>query len=136
MMTRPDLISELQAIQDTLTSECCGTLLDKNDLTGRLAEVVNQLDYRPGKRRVVCAANKFPDGTLILGARHWDPLMRATFKKLYSDRHESGLEQQGFVDQYQNFMTREEAWIVAMEAGQIIRRVGGDEGCLYSENLY
>ena len=136
MMTRPDLISELQAIQNTLTSECCGTLLDKNDLTGRLAEVVNQLDYRPGKRRVVCAANKFPDGTLILGARHWDPLMRATFKKLYSDRHESGLEQQGFVDQYQNFMTREEAWIVAMEAGQIIRRVGGDEGCLYSENLY
>ena len=136
MTTRPDLISELQAIQNTLTSECCGTLLDKNDLTGRLAEVVNQLDYRPGKRRVVCAANKFPDGTLILGARHWDPLMRATFKKLYSDRHESGLEQQGFVDQYQNFMTREEAWIVAMEAGQIIRRVGGDEGCLYSENLY
>lgn len=136
MMTRPDLISELQAIQNTLTSECCGTLLDKTDLTGRLAKVVNQLDYRPGKRRVVCAANKFPDGTLILGARHWDPLMRATFKKLYADRHESGLEQQGFVDQYQNFMTREEAWIVAMEAGQIIHRVGGDEGCLYSENLY
>ena len=135
MMTRPDLISELRSIQNTLSNECCGTLLDKTDLIGRLTTVIDQLDYRPGKRRVVCAANKFPDGTIILGARHWDPLMRATFKKLYIDRHEAGLEQQGFIDQYQNFMTREEAWVVAMEAGQIIRRVGGDDDCLYSENI-
>ena len=51
-MTRPDLISELRSIQNTLTSECCGTLLDKTDLIGRLTTVIDQLDYRPDKRRV------------------------------------------------------------------------------------
>jgi len=36
-------------------------------------------------------------------------------------------------------MTRQEAWVVAIEANQIIRRVGGDDendGMLYSENIY
>jgi hypothetical protein len=33
-------------------------------------------------------------------------------------------------------MTREEAFEVASAAGQIIRRVGGDDGKLFSENLY
>ena len=44
--------------------------------------------------------------------------------------------EQGFVDQFGVFLTREEAWDVASKAGQIVRRVGGDGGCLYSENLY
>lgn len=85
------------------------------------------------QRRVVCAANKFPDGQVLLGARHWDDHMchQAKVRGL-----RGGTETQGFIDQYGKFMTREEAWIVANEAGQIIRRVGGDEGCLYSENLY
>ena len=52
MMTRPDLISELRSIQNTLANECCGTLLDKTDLIGRLTTVIDQLEYRPGKRRV------------------------------------------------------------------------------------
>ena len=43
---------------------------------------------------------------------------------------------QGFIDQRGNFLTREEAWIVAEASGQIIRRVGGDGKKLYSENLY
>lgn len=53
-------------------------------------------------------------------------------------REEFG-EVQGFIDQRGTFMTREEAWKVAVESGQIKRRVGGDErngGTLYSENLY
>lgn len=47
--------------------------------------------------------------------------------------------EQGFIDQHGAFMSRREAWEVAEAAGQIIRRVGGDEadgGTLYSENLY
>lgn len=48
---------------------------------------------------------------------------------------------QGFIDQFNNFYTRKEAWIIAETNGQIIRRVGGDmsldgEGKLFSENLY
>ena len=57
----------------------------------------------------------------------------------YRQSHDS--EEQGFVDQFGNFYSREEAWIIAVTNGQIIRRVGGDmsldgEGKLFSENLY
>jgi hypothetical protein len=44
--------------------------------------------------------------------------------------------EQGFVDQYGNFMTREEAWEIAQAAGQIRRPEGGAPGTLYSEHLY
>jgi hypothetical protein len=55
----------------------------------------------------------------------------------------------GFIDQHQVFLTRAEAWKVADAAGQIRRPSGfernynnqrrpnvGDEGLLFSENLY
>lgn len=84
------------------------------------------------QRRVVCAANRFPDGVIILGARHWDPLMREHSELL---GRRGGNEEQGFIDQWRVFMTREEAWGVAVAAGQIIRDVGC-HGELYSENLY
>lgn len=84
------------------------------------------------QRRVVCSANRFPDGVIILGARHWDPLMREHANLL---GRRGGNEEQGFIDQWRVFMTREEAWLVAVDAGQIIRDVGC-QGELYSENLY
>jgi hypothetical protein len=46
---------------------------------------------------------------------------------------------QGFLDQHGVFLSRTEAWKVAEAAGQILRRVGGDDangGTLFSENLY
>ena len=43
---------------------------------------------------------------------------------------------QGFIDQFGQFLTREEAWPIAERNTQIIRRVGGDGIKLYSENLY
>lgn len=42
---------------------------------------------------------------------------------------------QGFVDQYGKFHTREEAWKIAEEQGQI-RQVSGRHGTLFSEDLY
>jgi hypothetical protein len=47
--------------------------------------------------------------------------------------------EQGFVDNKGNFLSRKEAFVVAKNAGQLIRRCGGDDaqgGILYSENLY
>ena len=85
------------------------------------------------QRRVVCAANMFPDGTIILGARHWDPLMCQQANALGI---KGGTEEQGFIDQWRVFMTREEAWLVAEAAGQIIYRGNWGSGVLYSENLY
>lgn len=92
---------------------------------------------------IVCAANRHRDtGLVICGARHWDPVMRATLERLHP------LEvyarswtkwDQGFIDQHGQWYTRTEAWVVAQANGQIRRRVGGDTadgGTLYSENLY
>ncbi len=88
-------------------------------------------------RVVVCAANRYED-TIILGARHWDTSMHRIGNKLKTVlAHPSSASwEQGFIDQFGVFMTREEAWIVAEAAGQIKYRVGGDGIKLYSENLY
>lgn len=85
-------------------------------------------------RRVVCAAVRHTGtGLVVCGARHFDMVMHAQIEAL-------GLpddwDEQGFIDQRGTYMTREEAFGVASAAGQIIRRCGGDDGQLFSENLY
>jgi hypothetical protein len=69
-------------------------------------------------KRVVCAAIRAADGSLLLD------------------------EDQGFVDQWGRWMSRAEAYIVAMREGQILHDRNGvgqrwDVGpVLYSEGLY
>jgi hypothetical protein len=86
-------------------------------------------------RRVVCAAVRHPDGTMLIAPRHFDNVMWQQYHRfgITATERESV---QGFVDQWGEFMTREEAHAVATERGQIIRRCGGDDGRLFSENLY
>ncbi len=87
-------------------------------------------------RIVVCAANRY--GNLVFtGIRHFCSIMYQNMRgyDIPALRKQHG-EEQGFVDQQGVFMTREEAWGVALAAGQIRRRVGGDKERLYSENLY
>lgn len=95
----------------------------------------------PVQRRVVCSANKQSDGTLLLGARHWDSCMHAT-AKLLDYPWPKDTEIQGFIDQFGVFMNREEAWDVALAAGHI-RYIESwnyspstGKHILYSENLY
>lgn len=85
----------------------------------------------PG-RRIVCAAMRCGDD-VYLGVRHLDEFMVEKWDAIHP---KSPIEEQGFIDQHGEFLTREEAYDVAKAAGQIIRRCGGDEGRLYSENLY
>lgn len=92
--------------------------------------------------RIVCAANLcLVTNRIILGARHMDARMREQFENLImlDERCFSKGSKQGFIDQFGKFYTRTEAWKIAEENNQIIRRVGGDTkdgGTLYSENLY
>jgi len=96
-------------------------------------------------QRVVCAANKLTDGTLLIGARHWDQHMRKqSFHYKESSRnteiHEIANAEQGFIDQFGNFLTRKEAWKIAKKQNQIIRicsdPIETEDGILFSENLY
>lgn len=95
--------------------------------------------------RIVSAANRVfrvtesgePEILVVAGARHHDGVMNPVLKKLYDLGFVRAEENsQGFIDQHGKFYTRSEAWAVAQANDQIIRRVGGDDGCLYSENLY
>jgi hypothetical protein len=82
---------------------------------------------------IVCSAVRDSTGQIVCGPRHFDQSMVRTIKSMlsYTEPWE-----QGFVDQWGNFLTREQAWEIAWKNGQIKRRVGGDGTKLYSENLY
>ena len=125
----------LKEVSREINKTCCGTVMDRQAVINKLTELYEDASDNEHKRRIVCAANKFPDGTMILGVRHWDPVMREQARRIGYSEKSNGICQQGFLDNRQSFVTREEAWVVAMEAGQIIRRVGGDDDCLYSENI-
>jgi len=90
------------------------------------------------QRRVVCAAIRAEYGELLLGIRHYSAdmcnqiIQRADGTK-FLHRHE---DDQGFVDQWGGYMTREEAFAVATAAGQIVRPEACQHGLLFSEGLY
>jgi len=81
-------------------------------------------------RRVVCAAiyNKNTKH-IILGPRHFH-----CFKQVEDNPADY---EQGFVDQYMHFLTREEAFILATEKNQIIKKTGSSTSkTLFSEDIY
>lgn len=94
------------------------------------------------QRRIVSAANRFKllsGGTLVIpGTRHYSKdmseVIRAVEDKLVT-RFVCD-DDQGFIDQYGNYWTREEAMIIATYANQVRIERGGREKELYSEDLY
>jgi len=92
-------------------------------------------------QRIVAAANRFhfsfAKPLVVISARHWDENMHHIVSNLSEDLMETVVrEEQGFVNQYGQFLTREDAWIVAERQGQIRRDLGSAPGRLYSEHLY
>ena len=83
-------------------------------------------------QRVVSMAACIVDGHLIVANRHFCPIMTMTIDNLGIDCkvHDIGTDQ-GFVDQWGVYMSRQEAWDVAKTAGQI--KEVFTEGVLYSE---
>ena len=71
----------------------------------------------------------------MLGPRHYGPTMhRQIMTKPDPDAWENCDVEQGFIDQNGEFLSREEAYVVAVAAGQT--REFSVPGRLYSENLY
>lgn len=86
------------------------------------------------ERIVVCSAlQNLKTGLIICGARHFDKIMHDQIHAIGGDWDDAD---QGFIDQHGEFLTRETAYLIAKESGQIIKRVGGDNEKLFSENLY
>lgn len=94
----------------------------------------------PG-RRVIAAANRYGD-LICVGTRHGGPAMWSQLEAVKEDRlleaDKLGRAEEGFIDQYDVFMTREEAYEVALASGQInvIRLKHSTPGRLYSEDIH
>ncbi len=102
--------------------------------------------------RIVCAANQLIvrdtagkiRSHILPSARHGGRIMADLLGLLglhHDNRDPAGLdpfitESQGFIDQHDNFYTRQEAWTIAMFHGQIQRDAHWRYGTLCSENLY
>lgn len=82
---------------------------------------------------VVCAACKMGEH-IVLGARHFDKRMRQQMENTSCNWK---LAEQGFIDQFGDFITREEAMSIIKKNGQpfSIERNRGDT-VLFSEGLY
>jgi len=91
-------------------------------------------------RIIVTAANKV--GNLIIpGVRHHDSVMRKLYDALGLDDIKTyKIEEQGFIDQYGQFVTREDARIIFDANKQISKRNDGqapnDPKLLYSEDIH
>ena len=90
---------------------------------------------------VVCAACRYPDGTVLAGVRHFDDIMGnqlRMWKTLDPEGFSTrGKAEQGFYDNRRQFLTREEALKVAIAAGQRDGKVKhGPDDRLFSEDLW
>jgi len=91
-------------------------------------------DIEKPQQVVVCAACRRGD-LIIAGARHFDKVMRSQLNHISVKPH--GEWEEGFIDQFGDFLTRVEAMKVALAAGQKIDfKRNGDKEKLYSEGLY
>ncbi len=81
---------------------------------------------------VVCAACRH-NNLIIAGARHFDSVMRSQMKAAGIDTAIHW--EQGFIDQFGNFLTRVQAKKMAEDRGQILEGEG-KYADLFSEDLY
>lgn len=86
------------------------------------------------KRRIVCAAIRYPNGTVITGARHFDSVMHAQLKFI-PESIKNNVPEQGFIDQRGVYLDRFEALTIAEAANQLIRKTTPVDR-LFSEDLY
>lgn len=93
-------------------------------------------------KRVWCAAIRADDGEFVVGMRHYDAgMFEAMAKRVDGGKfhHRSG-QDQGFVDSSWQYLTREEAYVVAKAAGQVLVEGACCDGPngrkLFSEALY
>ena len=90
------------------------------------------------ERVIVCAALKYDD-LIIPCVSHWDSYAHRILVLLGDKKPQVAPTDivEGFIDNFGDFHGRKEAWVIAEAAGQIRRRIHGDESnSLKTINLY
>lgn len=87
---------------------------------------------------IVCAACRHADGFIAVGARHFSPMMDKQIETACMMGKNRDEWEQGFLDQWERFYTREHAMDVVRWNGQHFcrERNGGSRAILYSEGIY
>lgn len=89
---------------------------------------------------VVCAAcMHLTTKSVICSARHWDQRMRETYNFMLGSQAPAPTSrwEQGFIDQFGEFLTRKEALMLAHVSGQKVdMKRNGSASELHSEGLY
>ena len=88
------------------------------------------------EERIVSAANRSPEGLVVMCVRHGCDLFFGVVDKMFDEDKRYLDWEQGFVTNKYRFVSREEAWVIAEKQGQIIRDHDLCVGTLYSEHLY
>ena len=119
------------------TCKKCHMNHDHSQNYNNMLKYWEEYNIKPIPQYIVCAANriKTKKGIVILtGARHWDSIMRRQADHLGI---KGGNEEQGFIDQFGTFLTREEAMEIVKKNGQKFDKESnrGDKS-LCSEGLY
>lgn len=90
------------------------------------------------KQYIVCAALRGRDGTILCGARHYDGVMHSQIKHMSMPDQFLRLsgDNQGFIDNFGEYFTRKEAFIIAQDADQLRGDKHTPKDILFSEDLY
>jgi hypothetical protein len=104
---------------------------------------MTEWEHKTRKPWIVCAACKYGD-FIACGPRHFDDTMRPQVEAyikangLEDSAETWGAFDQGFVDQYGDYHSREDAIRIVIENGQPFdqERNGGGRKWLFSEGLY
>ena len=105
-------------------------------------EVAHWNSNKKYQRRIVSAANRYEllsgETIVVPCVRHYSKEHHIILDHLPLKTNHVVDDNQGFIDQYSNYWTREEALIIATKAGQIntIREKSFPKDKLFSEDLY
>lgn len=141
----------IELLQEALENETPESLKAKLESYGPFADIPDSCfkywEHIEGKgvqRRIVSAANRFTDKEtgeviVIASARHYSPLMSKMIKYLKTKGVEltkAHGDNQGFIDQFDDYHTREEALVIAQWADQLPYEKCWPQNELFSEDLY
>lgn len=116
-----------------MQSQILGSIFKESDTSKKFNEAVEQ---KPKEQiKIVSSAIEFANGEIIVGLRHGNCFER--WYELNPDKKhwKDGREIQGFITNYLQFVTREEALQICKTNGQKMKEFSNDK-ILYSEDLY
>lgn len=110
-------------------------------LTSDTSKMFITKDHETIKRVIVTAANRHTESkVVVVGARHFSPAMMSQIQSMNLPEISGGRScwEQGFIDQWDNFITRREAMTICVANGQRVdlKRNGGDDSILFSDGLH